>query len=239
MDSFIVYGAWEQQFSLLPPEKQGALMMALFAYINRGELPNEADPAVKMAFYFIKAAMDDNREKYAKTCAQRSEAGRAGGLAKSSKRSICQSDPSKPSKANDCLKNPSKPSLNDFEYEYDSESVPPNGGVKTRAKKASRFAPPTTAEVASYVTQRHSPVDPQEFIDFYASKGWLVGKTPMKDWKAACRNAEKWDRWQKKEAPPRQNSKRHAMPDGRMSAEQAQKDLSRLDKLLGEGGEAP
>ena len=23
----------------------------------------------------------------------------------------------------------------------------------------------------------------------------MVGKTPMKDWKAACRNAEKWERW--------------------------------------------
>ena len=45
------------------------------------------------------------------------------------------------------------------------------------------------------MAERHSPVDPQGFIDFYASKGWMVGKTPMKDWKAACRNAEKWERW--------------------------------------------
>ena len=36
------------------------------------------------------------------------------------------------------------------------------------------------------------------FIDFYAAKGWLVGKVPMRDWKAACRNAEKWERWDKK-----------------------------------------
>lgn len=31
-------------------------------------------------------------------------------------------------------------------------------------------------------------------------KGWLVGKTPMRDWKAACRNAEKWDRWEREAA---------------------------------------
>ena len=61
--------------------------------------------------------------------------------------------------------------------------------------RAKRFTPPTLAEVQSYVAERHSPVDPQGFIDFYASKGWMVGKTPMKDWKAACRNAEKWERW--------------------------------------------
>ena len=72
-----------------------------------------------------------------------------------------------------------------------------SGCENTRAK---RFTPPTLAEVQSYVAERHSPVDPQGFIDFYASKGWMVGKTPMKDWKAACRNAEKWDRWEREKA---------------------------------------
>ena len=61
-----------------------------------------------------------------------------------------------------------------------------------------RFVPPTLEDVQAYVDERHSPVDPQGFIDFYESKGWMVGKTPMKDWKAACRNAEKWERWSKK-----------------------------------------
>ena len=71
-----------------------------------------------------------------------------------------------------------------------------------------RFSPPTLAEVQAYVSERHSPVDAQEFIDFYASKGWMVGKTPMKDWKAACRNAEKWERWSKNtpSPPPREKS---------------------------------
>ena len=64
--------------------------------------------------------------------------------------------------------------------------------------RAKRFTPPTLAEVQSYVAERHSPVDPQEFIDFYESKGWMVGKTPMKNWKAACRNAENWERWRQR-----------------------------------------
>ena len=55
--------------------------------------------------------------------------------------------------------------------------------AEVRAKRepdarAKRFTPPTLAEVQSYVAERHSPVDPQEFIDFYASKGWMVGKIP-------------------------------------------------------------
>lgn len=66
--------------------------------------------------------------------------------------------------------------------------------------RTKRFTPPTLAEVQSYVAERHSAVDPQGFIDFYESKGWMVGKTPMKDWKAACRNAESWERWQRNDS---------------------------------------
>ena len=61
-----------------------------------------------------------------------------------------------------------------------------------------RFVPPTLEEVTTYVRERGSMVDPQQFIDFYAAKGWMVGRNKMKDWKAACRNAEKWERWQQR-----------------------------------------
>ncbi len=80
----------------------------------------------------------------------------------------------------------------------DCEEDRPPAPAPSAPKK--KFIPPTLEEVAAYVRERGSNVDPQGFIDFYASKGWLVGKTPMKDWKAACRNAEKWERWGN--APP-------------------------------------
>lgn len=64
-----------------------------------------------------------------------------------------------------------------------------------------RFVPPTLDEVRAYVLQRRSPVEPQAFIDFYQARGWMVGKAPMRDWKAACRSAESWERWSR---PPAQ-----------------------------------
>lgn len=64
-----------------------------------------------------------------------------------------------------------------------------------------RFVPPTLDEVRAYVLQRCSPVEPQAFIDFYQARGWMVGKAPMRDWKAACRSAESWERWSR---PPAQ-----------------------------------
>ena len=66
--------------------------------------------------------------------------------------------------------------------------------------RAKRFTPPTLAEVQAYVLERQSPVDPQGFIDFYESKGWLVGKAPMKDWKAAVRTWEKEDKSKKQQS---------------------------------------
>ena len=54
-----------------------------------------------------------------------------------------------------------------------------------------RFKKPTLEEVNAYCLERQNGIDASSFIDFYESKGWVVGKSPMKDWKAAVRNWEK------------------------------------------------
>jgi hypothetical protein len=62
-----------------------------------------------------------------------------------------------------------------------------------------RFKIPTVEEVKEYCEERKNGVDPGRFIDFYSSKGWLVGKSPMKDWRAAVRN------WEPKGKPKQQS----------------------------------
>ena len=61
-----------------------------------------------------------------------------------------------------------------------------------------RFVPPTPEEVNVYCRERNNGIDGSEFCDFYTSKGWKVGKNPMKDWKAAVRT---WERSRKQNAP--------------------------------------
>lgn len=56
--------------------------------------------------------------------------------------------------------------------------------------KESRFAPPTPDEVNKYCSERNNKIDAERFVDFYSSKGWMVGKNKMKDWKAAVRTWE-------------------------------------------------
>lgn len=56
-------------------------------------------------------------------------------------------------------------------------------------EKRKRFKPPTAEEVEEYAKSRgHPRFDAERFVDFYESKGWVVGKSPMKDWRAAVRN---------------------------------------------------
>lgn len=63
--------------------------------------------------------------------------------------------------------------------------------------KRKRFVPPTVEEVRTYCAERKNNVDAERFVDFYESKGWMVGKDKMKDWKASVRT------WEKREQPGR------------------------------------
>lgn len=55
-----------------------------------------------------------------------------------------------------------------------------------------KFKKPTIEEVKSYCLERKNKIDPQAFIDYYETVGWIIGKgKPMKNWRAAVRT---WER---------------------------------------------
>lgn len=70
---------------------------------------------------------------------------------------------------------------------------------KKEIYKEKRFIKPTLEEVQNYCMERNNNIDAEYFIDFYESKGWLVGKTKMKDWKACIRTWENKNKKTKKE----------------------------------------
>ena len=69
-----------------------------------------------------------------------------------------------------------------------------NSNNNTNKEKRKRFTPPSLDEVKSYCNERNNAVNPEAFVDFYESKGWKVGREPMKDWRAAVRT------WERREA---------------------------------------
>lgn len=73
---------------------------------------------------------------------------------------------------------------------------------KVRLDKVSKtkgFTPPGLEEVDAYCRERNNGIDPQEFLDFYTSNGWMVGKNKMKDWKASVRT------WERRRSPKRED----------------------------------
>ena len=92
------------------------------------------------------------------------------------------------------------------ESEIESESNPnPKENPNARAARTP-FRPPTVGAVETYCQERQNGVDASRFVDFYASKGWKIGSSPMKDWRAAVRTWERREsKTQDKSAPMETN----------------------------------
>ena len=91
-----------------------------------------------------------------------------------------------------------------------------------------KFKKPTLEEVESYCKERKNNVDPERFIDFYESKGWKVGKTPMKDWKACIRT---WESKTKEKNLPKWFDKDNTIKE---TTKEEQEEIDNILKDLGE-----
>lgn len=61
--------------------------------------------------------------------------------------------------------------------------------------KPKSFIIPNIQDIIDYCLERNNKVDAKRFFNFYESKGWMVGKNKMKDWKACVRT---WEQENKK-----------------------------------------
>lgn len=86
--------------------------------------------------------------------------------------------------------------------ELEEDKNPPFNSPQGENKKRKKFVRPTIEEIRTYCQERGNKIGPEKFFDFYESKGWVVGKSSMKDWKAAIRT---WEQKQKEQenTPPK------------------------------------
>jgi len=101
--------------------------------------------------------------------------------------------------------NPKEPNRN-------PNQEPITNNHKPSKEKGKIFSPPSLEQVTEYKNERQSNIDPERFIDFYKSKGWLIGKSKMKDWKASFRN------WEKRNAETKNNQGISKSAAGQVSA---------------------
>ena len=191
-DSFVFYRSFYEAIKCLTPAEQLNCFNAIAQYALDGEEP-EVEGAAKGIFLSVKPQIDANNRRYVNGC--------KGGKPKANQK-LTKSKP----KANQTV---TKPEPNENENENvnvnDNENV--NVNEKKSGDKPHRFTPPTLDEVKNYCWERNNGIDAQAFIDFYTSKGWMVGKNKMKDWKACVRT------WEQRSFKTRRNDEQQRVDD--------------------------
>ena len=176
------------------------LIGMIVRYLRTGEEPEPRTDTQEAVLTAIRPVMETSRSRIV--------AGGNGGKSSSSDASKAESK--RPSKtgskpqSKSGSKTSSKSSSSDASKaeskrpseEEEEEEV--GRGIKEEGKaSAARFRAPSPEEVAEYaaayaaskgIDLASTDFDPERFVDFYAQKGWMVGKSRMKDWKASVRN---------------------------------------------------
>nr|DAQ42088.1 MAG TPA: hypothetical protein [Caudoviricetes sp.] len=178
--------------------EKGQLFEAILDYAESGIEP-ELDGALGIAWDFIQPRLDQDTERYGNKVLQKQYAAFVRELKKRGS-VVISFDEWKNMTAverdqlisGDIGRYPTSTSTPTSTPTSNSREV-----YASSPPRASRFTPPSVEEVRVYCAERKNSVDPERFVDFYASKGWLVGKSKMKDWRAAVRSWERSDSQQK------------------------------------------
>lgn len=90
----------------------------------------------------------------------------------------------------------------ELEKELDKEID--NKCASTKQKRK-RFVKPTISDIEQYCSEKNISINAQQFIDYYESNGWKVGRNSMKDWQATVR------RWASNNYGKKKSSKDNAI----------------------------
>ena len=199
---FTFYRSYYEAVRELPKKEQCAVILAICGYALDEKEP-ELTGTAKAIFSLVRPTLDSSRRK--------AESGKAGGKAKQTE--------GKP-QAN------AKQTEREKEDKKENKNKKENKCYKPQTPKRGVFVPPSLDEVRSYCKERGNSVDPQAFIDFYTSKGWMVGKNQMKDWKASVKT------WEKSSTGKPKSPNNMAGVDFQATPERIQKSADWLDSFL-------
>jgi hypothetical protein len=169
------------------------LIGMIVRYLRTGEQPEPRTDAQEAVLFAVQPVMETSRKRIV--------AGGSGGKAASKPESKRASETGSKPPSKSGSKTQSKAASNDASKpeskraSEEEEEEELGKGTKERGK-AARFRAPSPAEVDEYARSyaegksldlASTDFDPERFVDFYAQKGWMVGKAKMKDWKASVR----------------------------------------------------
>ncbi len=169
--SFVFYASFYQVMSELSKARRVMLFDAICRYALYREEPCDLPYTVNLVWLTIRPQLEANWRKYEKGC-KGAKSGVLGGRPRKNRSGVIEKT------AN--------------ENENENENV--NDNECTEPKEVS------LEEVDTYIIKNALEVDAREFHDYYASKGWMLGRNPMVDWQAVLRN------WSRKNASNKSDS---------------------------------
>lgn len=178
-DAVVFYRSFLEAIEELDEKDQLAAYRNIVNYGINGIEPNEKGPA-RAVFLMAKPQIDSNNKKY------------ENGL-KPKKQGT-----SKPEASHKQDGSKEEAKEKDKEKEKEKEKDKEKEKEKGNEKNKKIFIPPTPADVGAYCREKGYDIDPEAFVDFYTSKGWMIGKNKMSDWRAAVRT------WTRSQRPQRQ-----------------------------------
>lgn len=188
-ESFVFYRSFAKSIDRLPPGMQLPLYKAITAYALDLELPDFSacsDRYVLDALWEgIRPQLDANHQRYLNGL-KGGEYGHLGGAPKGNQNARKKQPQNNP-------KTTPNVNVNDNENVNDNDLWGESAKPITPTTHRRKFVKPTPEEVREYCREKGFPIDAERFCDYYESNGWVVGKSPMRDWKAAVRT------WARKE----------------------------------------
>ena len=172
-EQFTFYRSYYEALKNLPKRDQTAVLMAVIGYALDETEPNLSGVPLSV-FTLIRPTLDSGRNK-----------------AKNRMKKIGLNEEQTENKSGTKQEQTGKEGEKEVEREVESERENDSYTPPTPSSRGKRFSPPTVDEVREYCQSRSNGIDPEAFVAFYASKGWKVGRTPMKDWKQAVITWEK------------------------------------------------
>lgn len=166
---FTFYRSYYEAIKHLPEREKAKVLMAILSYALDDLMPEGLSGAALSVFTLIRPTLDSGRVK-------------AQNRLNKTKTNEEQNENKTESNAQQTRKEKEREKEKEVEREKD---------ILKENYKRKKFAPPAVDEVAAYCQERRNGINAQHFVDYYASRDWMLGKVKMSDWRAAVRT---WER---------------------------------------------
>lgn len=178
---------------------RGKLLLAMLQYAQTGKQPQLHGHA-KLLWPGFQDQIDRDMAKYRKRCAQNKVNGEKGGRPPKTEHNQTVSQKAKEKEKEKDIENKKENKNENANNKANNKANENANKNETQAPEGAGFEstpisffPPSYEQVKQYIRESGLKVDPEAFLDYYTSNGWMVGQSPMQDWKASIR------RWHRKE----------------------------------------